>query len=254
MLIKDFQTYLTILIFLLNAYNSGIISHENLNKFLDEIYFQPYPEFSKQALYHRVPDFDQWQRPEGPIKIGLQIGHLLEGELPFELRNLETEGGARKGLLKEVEINKLIGYKVKKFLEDKGYQVEILSVVVPPLYYADAFVSLHTNFTHPEVSGFMISTPFKDYSGKAEILKEKIIKSYQETGMKLIPRVTERMLFYYVFNWSRFKHALHPQTPAVILEMGNMNNWKDLIFLIVNSDKVAEKIAQGIIDFIETRK
>lgn len=139
MLIKDFQTYLTILIFLLNANYSGLITQENLKKFLDEIYFQPYPDFSIQALYHRIPDFNNWQKAEGPIKIGIQIGHLLEEELPFELRNLDTDGGAQLGSLKEVEINKLIAYQVKKLLEEKGYQVEILSAILPPFILCRCF-------------------------------------------------------------------------------------------------------------------
>lgn len=97
----------------------------------------------------------------------------------------------------------------------------------------------------------MISTPFKDYSGKAEILKEEIVKAYKKTGLNYIPHVTGRMLFYYAFNWSRFKRAIHPKTPAVILEMGNMNNSNNLYLLLFESNKVAQAIAEGIINFIE---
>ncbi len=250
MLIKTPEALLKILLFLLAGTTSNILSLDKAIEILSEIYFQPYPEFSKEALYFRYPDFDKWQRPEGPLKIAIQIGHMIDSNPPYELRKVSRTGGVF-GPLKEVEINKLIGFEVAKILEEKGYKVEILPAIVPENYYADAFISIHANSTDPKVSGFMVSTPFVDYSGKAFKLKESIIKEYQKaTGINFIDEFTENMTHYYAFNWSKFKRAIHPKTPAVIIEMGNIRNSKDLLILILGYKNVALGIANGLEKFV----
>jgi len=251
MLIKNPELFAKILIILFTFNQANILDEDKLIELLNEIYFQPYPEFSKQALYFRFPNFDNWKRPEGPIKIAIQVGHMLDTTPPLELKKISRTGGVL-GPIKEVEINKLIGFEVKKILEEKGYFVEILPAIIPPEYYADAFVSIHANSTDTSVSGFMISTPYVDYSGKAHKLKNSIIEAYlKHTNLEFINYATVNMTHYYAFNWSKFKRAIHPKTPAVIIEMGNIQNTKDLLTLILGYKKVAEGIAEGIEKFIK---
>lgn len=251
MLIKNPAILLKLLTILFTFNQANLLSEDKLFEILNEIYYQPYPEFSRQALYFRFPDFDKWQRPEGPIKIAIQIGHMMDNEPPLDLKKV-SKTGAVLGSIKEVEINKLIGFEIKKILEEKGYLVEILPAIIPEAYYADAFVSIHANSTDSSVSGFMISTPYVDYSGKAEKLKSAIIEEYlKSSGLEFIDYATVNMTHYYTFNWSRYKKAIHPKTPAVIIEMGNMRNQKDLLTLILGYRKVAEGIANGIEKFIK---
>lgn len=231
--------------------SANILTLDDLIEKLSEIYIQPFPDFSKEALYFRFPDFDKWERPAGSIKIGIQIGHWLKETPPKELEKISKTGAVVENI-KEVDINYLIGNEVKKILENKGYNVEILQAIVPPEYYADAFIAIHSNSTDPKISGFMLSTPFIDYSGKAFKLKDAIVESYSKyTGLKFIDEITSNMTHYYAFNWARFKHAIHPKTPAVILEMGNMKNQKDLLILILGYKNVAHGIAEGIEKFIK---
>ena len=251
MIIQKPDILIKILSFLLALNLSNIQESNKILEKLRELNFQPFPEFSKEALYFRFPDIDKWKRSEGPIKIGIQVGHWILEEPPLELNKI-SKTGAVLGILKEVDINYLIGKEVAKILENKGYKVDLLPAVLPESYYADAFVSLHTNSTDSKVSGFMISTPFVDYSGKAFKLKESIIQEYSKaTGFNFIDEFTQNMTHYYSFNWSRYKNTIHPKTPAVILEMGNMKNQKDLLFLILGYQKVAEGIANGIENFIK---
>jgi N-acetylmuramoyl-L-alanine amidase len=251
MLITDYKNLIVFLTTLITLYSQGLINDQSLLDILSEIYYQPYPEFSKEALYFRFPNFDHFPKPT-TTKIAIQIGHLIEENLPWELRNLAQGGGAIVENIKEVEINKNIAYKVKDLLEKEGYQVEILSAIIPPEYYADVFIALHANSTAKSISGFMISTPYKDYSQKADKLKKFLIKEYQkETGLDFLDYTTPQMTFYYAFNWSKFKRAIHPKTPAVIIEMGNMQNINDLNLLLNQPEKIAQGIAKGIILFLK---
>lgn len=252
--IKSASTFILLIISLLKANSLGFIDSQALQKILDEIYFQPYPEFSKEALYHRFPEFDRWQ-PFSDKKIALQIGHLLEEKLPLELIYLGKDGGARVKRLREVELNKPVAEKVKTILESQGYKVEILTAILPPAYYSDVFVSLHSNYDKEIVSGFLVGTPHIDYSDNGDLLKTIIIDEYKKaTGMKFIDYESTDMTRYYSFNWSKFKRAIHPKTPAVILEMGNMKNFNDLLMLTLGQDKIAEGIANGIMKFLNNDK
>ncbi|MCS7183996.1 MAG: N-acetylmuramoyl-L-alanine amidase [Patescibacteria group bacterium] len=251
MLIKDINHLITILTLLITLNNNHLINDAQLLDFLSEIYYQPYPEFSKEALYFRYPNFDNFQKPT-TTKIAIQIGHLIEGDIPFELRKLARGGGAIVNGIKEVEINKAIAFKIKEILEKENYYVEILPAIIPKDYYADIFISLHANSADEYTSGFMISTPFIDYSGKANKLKKIMIREYsKETKLRFINKVTSNMTHYYAFNWSKFKRAIHPKTPAIIIEMGNMRNKNDLNFLLNNQEKIAKGIIKGIKLFLE---
>ncbi len=251
MLIKNAEIFAKLLLILFAFNQANVLDESKMLEILNKIYYQPYPEFSEKALYFRYPDFDNWKRPEGPIKIAIQIGHMIDKEPPLELQKVSKTGGVF-GAIKEVEINKLIGFEIEKILKSKGYLVEILPAIIPQDYYADAFVSIHANSTDSDVSGFMISTPYKDYSGKANKLREAIIEEYLKfSGLEYIDKVTVNMTHYYAFNWSRYKRAIHPRTPAVIIEMGNIRNQKDLITLIIGYQKIAQGIASGIERFIK---
>src|SRR3989344_6629515 len=57
--------------------------------------------FGVQGMFHgsiaTVPDLDSeslpvWQRPEGSLRVGLQVGHLKNNEAPEELFGLRDNG------------------------------------------------------------------------------------------------------------------------------------------------------------------
>ncbi len=84
MLVKNFLDYTKILLLLSLLNSQGIINEETFLNILSEIYYQPYPEFSREALYFRFPNFDNFQKPT-TTKIAIQVGHLVEENLPPEL-------------------------------------------------------------------------------------------------------------------------------------------------------------------------
>lgn len=86
-------------------------------------------------------------------------------------------------------------------------------MTIPIDYQASAFLSLHGDgSSDTSISGFKITAPRTDFSGRAQVLKEVLEASYAAaTGLREDSAVTRRMIGYYAFNWRRYDHAVHPQ-------------------------------------------
>ena len=84
------------------------------------------------------------EMPEGPRRIGIQMGHW-EAEIaaPELGARIRTVTGTSWGGVNERDINRDIALRIKKILESQGYIVDVLPVTLPNHYLADAFVSLH---------------------------------------------------------------------------------------------------------------
>lgn len=203
---------------------------------------------SEQLKYGNV------KREPGPFRVGVQAGHWRNSEVPEELDGLKRNGsGAVGGGKTEAEVVLEIARKVKTALESNGIIVDLLPATVPIDYFADAFVSIHADGnTNPSVSGFKIAPPQRDFSSKSVLLAEILNDTYKkETSLEKDSNVTRRMSAYYVFNWRRYEHALHPMTPAVIIETGFMTNPDDRKIIINNQAKVVNGIVKGILQFLE---
>ncbi|MBY0310319.1 N-acetylmuramoyl-L-alanine amidase [Patescibacteria group bacterium] len=55
---------------------------------------------------------------------------------------------------------------------------------------------------------------------------------------------------YYAFNWRRYDHAVHPQTPSAIVEMGFLTNASDRRLMTTEPGRVAQGIVGGILAFL----
>lgn len=53
----------------------------------------------------RLSWLENWQRPEGPAKVTLQVGHWKKDDLPEELEKLKVSGGSSGGGKDEWEVN-----------------------------------------------------------------------------------------------------------------------------------------------------
>lgn len=200
--------------------------------------------------------YGSFVRPPGPPRVGLQPGHWRVSEVPEELEGLQRSGsGAEGGGITEAAAALEIARRVQALLEVQGVLVDLLPAAIPPSYVADAFVSIHADgSTSSSVSGFKISGPRQDFSGHAGTLEEALYESYEETtGFRRDPNVTRRMSGYYAFNWRRYEHALHPMTPAVIVETGFMTNAGDRRIIVENPEIAARGIAEGVMSFLESR-
>lgn len=208
-------------------------------------------EDSKQ--FEKVPLLFKAKPEDSVPRVGIQIGHWKNDEVPRELWPLEKSGvGAVGGGTSEREIMLSIGKKVAILLELKGITVDLLPATVPPAYTADAFIALHADGNpNTAVSGFKLASPFIDYSGKSVQLEKALYASYERaTGLDKDENITKRMRGYYAFNWRNYKHAIHPLTPAVILETGFITNPHDQTILIQHQDKAVKGIVEGVLDFL----
>ncbi|HWO07424.1 MAG TPA: N-acetylmuramoyl-L-alanine amidase [Candidatus Paceibacterota bacterium] len=192
------------------------------------------------------------RRPPGPPRVGIQAGHWRLDEVPEELEGLRASSGARGGGYTEQETVLEIARRVKTLLESEGIVVDLLPATIPVDYVADAFVSIHADgSSSANVSGFKISGPRRDFSGKAEALVAALYDSYSDaTGLKEDSNITRRMSSYYAFNWRRYDHALHPMTPAAIVETRFMTSATDRAVIVIKPQIAAEGIAEGILTFL----
>lgn len=205
------------------------------------------------SYFIKYPDLAKWKRPDGPLRVGLQVGHWKNNELPDELSNLKNNGGTSGSGSSEWEVNLKIAQDTKQLLEEKGLVVDLLPATIPPGYFADAFVSIHTDgSTDHSVSGFKVASPRRDISGKADELQQIINDIYgQVTGFPEDPNITINMTSYYAFSWRKFDHSLHPMTPATILETGFLTNPGEAKLLIKKPSIPAEAIADALLKFLK---
>lgn len=204
-------------------------------------------------LFFPNDPYKDWTRPEGPVRVGIQVGHWFAEQAPDEQEELRKNTGAQAGSVTEWETNLRIAEETKKLLEAEGVVVDLLPTTIPPGYIADAFISIHADGS-PDTSatGYKIAAPRRDRSGNAERLSSLIEESYGAvTDLILDPNVTQNMRGYYAFNTRRYQHAIHPMTPGVILETGFLTNPLDRRTIVQNPRTSAEGITKGLLLFLQ---
>lgn len=226
----------------------------------EEVGFEAEPETMSvpdyrfgQGGWYTLEELRSWERAPGPLRVGLQVGHLDNDKVPEELSGLTRNGaGATAAGYNERDTVEVITRLTAELLEAEGIVVDILPATVPPKYEADAFVSIHADGNNnTNVRGFKHAGPRRDYSGRSDALVSALYESYKEaTGLPTDPSISRRMTAYYAFNWARYEHAVHPFTPSAIVETGFLTNPTDRAFLLGQPEQVAEGIAGGILAFL----
>jgi N-acetylmuramoyl-L-alanine amidase len=188
------------------------------------------------------------------IRVGIQAGHWLGGELPDELAHLQLSAGTSAGGATEAEVNRAIALRVATLLESIGVTVDLLPAAVPPGYTADAFVALHADgFRQMSAHGFKVATAWAT-SRASEQLRTALADEYaRATELPQHGAITVDMRGYYAFNYRRYVHAIAPTTPAAIVEMGFLTNPDDRALLVARPDLVAVGIANGIVQYLNQR-
>ena len=193
--------------------------------------------------------------PAPPIKarVGLQVGHWKNEDLPAELAILRTEHGASAGGFNEVDVNYAIAQRVADLLRTRGITVDILPATVPSGYTANAFIAIHSDYNNSAaMNGFKLAR-FRDSAipARDDALIGAITTDYgAATGQPRDTYITRDMLGYYAFNSADFQHAIAPQTPGVIIELGFLTNPTDRTLLTEQQATVATGLAAGIIRFL----
>lgn len=195
----------------------------------------------------------QWERPEGPLRVGIQVGHWKLEEVPDELMGLRRTSGAVGGGKKEWEVALTIAQAMKPLLEDKGIIVDVLPATIPPKYFADVFIAIHADGSpSASISGFKAAAPRRDATGKAQKLVMFLNEEYPKTtNIKRDTNITRRMTGYYAFNWRRYEHSIHPMTVGVIMETGFLTSPADQQILIYNPERAAQGMANAIFRFFD---
>jgi len=225
-----------------------------------EVGFDTEPELASPNEYrigrgkgYALNELREWQRPDGPLRVGLQVGHLDNQDMPEELEGLENNGsGAVSGPYNERDTVEVITELVAEDLRANNILVDVLPATVPPGYVADVFVSIHADGNNnTSVRGYKIAGPRRDYSGRSEALVAALYSSYGEaTNLPIDPSISRRMTAYYAFNWPRYEHAIHPFTPAVIVETGFLTNAADRSIIVSEPERAAAGIAEGIKNYL----
>lgn len=200
-----------------------------------------------------IPTPEEWEPPEGPVRIGLQVGHWKAAGAPDELRGIR-DNGTRWGDLAEWEANLEVAREAAAQLEELGYTVDLLPAVVPPSYRAHLFISIHSDgSSDPRASGYRVAEPRRDPTGRASGFADLLRESYgKETGLARLPTVTHRMQNYYTFNFRRYEHALHPMTIGVIIETGYLTSARDRRVIVDDPGRAARGIVEAVKAFRET--
>lgn len=202
---------------------------------------------------YTISELQNWERPEGPLKVGIQVGHWQNQTMPEELRNLERNTGATWNGMTESEVVLVISELIQAELQVAGIEAELLPAAVPPGYIADAFLSIHADGNQDEdINGFKFSAPRRDYAGTSQALVDVMYETYAAaTGLRIDPSVTRRMTSYYAFNWPRYEYAIHPFTPAIIVETGFLTSPVDRDVIINQPERAAKGIADAVVQFLE---
>lgn len=182
------------------------------------------------------------------------IGHWKANEFPEELARLRQNTGTSGGCKWEWEVNLDIANNTAELLRNQGIDVDILPATVPPSYWADVFISIHADGSlDKSATGFKVSPPRRDQTGKASELAEKIQLHHQEsTKLTVDPNITRNMTGYYAFSHRRYKHAVHPMTTSVILETGFLTNPNDRKIIVDASHVASQGIAVALIAHLES--
>jgi N-acetylmuramoyl-L-alanine amidase len=219
---------------------------------------QTEPGFEEEEPF--IPDLPQfidpyanWTRPDGPLRVGIQVGHWFAQDAPDEQEGLRDNTGAAAAGVTEWETNLKIAQEVKKLLEAENIVVDLLPTTIPPKYWADVFISIHADGNaDTSVKGYKIAAPRRDRSGNAQRLSDLIEQEYgKTTGMIIDPNITRNMRGYYAFNSRRYEHSIHPMTPGAIVETGFITNASDRRIIVNNPKKSAEGIANAILLFLK---
>ena len=175
--------------------------------------------------------------PEVTFRVGLVVGHWGHDTGAICAESL---GGDR-----EVDINYTIADLTRQYLQTEGVDVDLLKEFDDYLdgYQSNALISIHADTCEyiPELgTGFKIAEAAdnKRPEQAARLMACLQNRYAAATGLRYDHRITPDMTSYHAFG------EIDPNTPAVIIETGFMNQDREL--LTKNPSLVARGIAAGI--------
>lgn len=190
----------------------------------------------------------------GPVRVGLQVGHLYAEAHPEELARLRVSTGGSGGGVSEVDVNQAVARELALRLRARGIEVDVLPATVEPGYRADLLLAIHADSSAQSHRRGYKSAVFRPERNRWDVSLKQTIDEVYLAGSGLPDddeNVSGDMLEYYAFN-SRFRHSASRRTPALIVELGYLSHPLDRR-LLRQPDHVAALLEQGIVRFLDMR-
>jgi len=182
---------------------------------------------------------------DGVIRIGVIAGH--SGLYPET--GLPDPGAVCEDGLTEAEVNLQIAELVVSYLEEEGFQVDLLEEFDSRLedYRAVAVVSIHADSCLPineYATGYKVAAAVDtEITDRTQRLVTCMIDRYgRTTDMTYHNSLTRDMTEYHTFG------EIDPLTPAIIIETGFL--YLDREFLTTEPEVAARAIADGILCYV----
>ena len=191
----------------------------------------------------------------GPVRVGLQVGHLNSREHPEELARLRLNTGGHWAGVDEVDINLAVAQHLSESLELDGVKVDLLPATIPEGYKADLVLSIHADVSPDESRrGYKSAHHRQPRNSLEPLLKTFIDEAYfYYTGLPDDDHnVSGSMLHYYAFNSRRYQHTVSSKTPALIVELGYISNPEDRRFL-EDPTNPSFALKRGIMGYLEAQ-
>lgn len=201
------------------------------------------------------PGLPRWaaNRLKGQVRVGLQVGHLSAADQPEELAVLRYSTGAHYGGLDEVSVNAAVVEALAARLRARGALVDVLPATVPVRYRADLVLSVHADANEDETrNGYKSAHFWPERNAREPLLKVLIDRAVASgTGLADDDRnVSGNMFGYYAFNDRRFRHAVAPGTPALLVELGYLSSSADRR-LLTRPEALAAALEEGVAAYLK---
>lgn len=160
--------------------------------------------------------------------------------------------------LRECDVVKAVGEMVSYYLQSAGCSTRILQsdnlcgenprdinvCASANNWDADLFVSIHCNSFNTRARG--IETLVYNATGAAARLAKCVQRQMVETSKNIDATTVDRGLK----ERTDLAVLKHTRMPAILVEMGFIDNRYDVVLLMQNQDDLARAIARGITDYI----
>lgn len=191
----------------------------------------------------------------GPRWVTLQVGHLRNQNLPAELRHLVPNTGAFAAGVSEVDLNEEVAQKTAHFLIERGYNVDLLDATVPVGYTTDLFIAIHADGNiYSYVRGFKAVAPWNSVPASDDFVGFLYEEYGKATGLPTDAMTSVAMANYYAFNPWTYRHAISPDVPSALLEMGFVTNPEDRKILTLGQESIAWGIANAVDRYFRSGK
>jgi N-acetylmuramoyl-L-alanine amidase len=212
---------------------------------------------NKSSTRDSMEDAESAVKPlEGPWLVAIQPGHWKISELPDEQAHRRGSTGAVYGSVREADINRAVVDALVPKLEGEGWVVVLVPATVPPGLRADAFVSIHADGGNGSSRRGWKLAPSWRPSQAARKLAAALHSSFAAEPELVEDKdgVTIFMRGYFGFNYRRYRHAVSPYTPSVLVELGFVSNLHDRKLMTSRPEYFASLIFRGLKSYFKERK